>query len=132
MKCIKCNQDKPEGQFGKTREGGYKCWCKQCIREYRKEKNPQKYKRTKPTKYEEKLEVRKQTIQEQKDRARQQTALAIKQGRLIKPNKCSKCGKEGRVEAHHPDYFKPLAVQWLCKSCHNKVPRQYMKDINLH
>jgi ribosomal protein S27AE len=33
---------------------------------------------------------------------------------------CEKCG-ESKVEMHHPDYTKPLAVQWLCKRCHTDL-----------
>jgi len=49
-------------------------------------------------------------------------AMAIKKGTLIRPSQCSKCLKHnsevGKIEAHHPDYNKPLEVQWLCKKCH--------------
>lgn len=47
---------------------------------------------------------------------------AIKSGRLIKPNKCSVCGKTNcKIQGHHRDYDKPLKVDWLCISCHVKV-----------
>lgn len=43
---------------------------------------------------------------------------AIRTGRLIRPSQCVDCGHSGRIEGHHPDYSKPLEVQWLCKPCH--------------
>lgn len=44
------------------------------------------------------------------------TGNAIRDGRLI-PQPCEKCGAE-KVEAHHDDYSKPLAVRWLCRRHH--------------
>lgn len=43
---------------------------------------------------------------------------ALKTGELVKCP-CEHCGKfDGRLDAHHPDYSKPLAVIWLCRRCH--------------
>lgn len=43
---------------------------------------------------------------------------AIKEGRLVRPQRCEKCGKRRKTVAHHEDYSKPLEVKWLCYSCH--------------
>jgi hypothetical protein len=48
---------------------------------------------------------------------------AVKSGRLIRPNHCSKCGVICKPEGHHEDYSKPLEVQWLCRRCHLEVER---------
>jgi len=48
--------------------------------------------------------------------ARDLTNKAIKQGRLVK-KPCEKCRVE-KTEAHHTDYYKPLEVVWLCRTCH--------------
>ena len=43
----------------------------------------------------------------------------LKKG-LLTRRKCQWCGDE-RTEMHHPDYTKPLLVQWFCKSCHGTL-----------
>jgi hypothetical protein len=45
----------------------------------------------------------------------------VKAGRIVKPTKCSRCGKPAppnRIHGHHDDYDKPLEVRWLCPPCH--------------
>jgi hypothetical protein len=43
---------------------------------------------------------------------------AILCGRIIKPNKCTRCPSTVNIQGHHPDYDKPLDVIWLCAICH--------------
>lgn len=48
--------------------------------------------------------------------ARRIAGNAKKDGRLIqKP--CVKCGSQ-KSQMHHPDYSKPLEIEWLCAACH--------------
>lgn len=50
------------------------------------------------------------------------TQIAIKEGVLI-VGPCEKCGattEQRKIAPHHKDYFKPLEVNWLCYSCHQK------------
>lgn len=49
---------------------------------------------------------------------------ALRDGRLTRPNKCESCGKSEKLQAHHDDYGKPLAVRWLCIPCHGKAHRK--------
>lgn len=51
-----------------------------------------------------------------KYRAHLDVQSALRRGLLTK-QPCEVCGKT-RVDAHHPDYRFPLAVQWLCRKCH--------------
>lgn len=46
------------------------------------------------------------------------TQKAIEDGKLIK-GPCEVCGTTKNIETHHPDYYKPLKVNWLCKSDHS-------------
>lgn len=41
---------------------------------------------------------------------------AVKTGKLVR-QPCEVCGKV-RTDGHHPDYNKPLSVQWLCRKHH--------------
>jgi len=54
---------------------------------------------------------------------------AIRDGKLLKPEKCSHCNKVVRLEGHHPDYRKPLWVIWLCNLCH-KIEHGRAKNVS--
>ena len=45
---------------------------------------------------------------------------AVRDKRVMKPDKCSECGATGRIHGHHEDYYEPLNVIWLCALCHAK------------
>lgn len=49
---------------------------------------------------------------------------AIKSGELVR-QACEHCGQsDGRLDAHHPDYSKPLAVVFLCRRCHTRLHKR--------
>ena len=54
-------------------------------------------------------------------RAQQRMSRLVRLGKIQRPAKCSQCGKEGYIRAHHNDYDKPLEVVWLCGTCHSKL-----------
>ena len=66
------------------------------------------------------LAVLKRYGQNNPDKRAAQTEVsnAIRSGRL-KKEACEVCNITGNVEAHHPDYSKPLDVKWLCVRHHN-------------
>ena len=38
------------------------------------------------------------------------------------PKKCQCCGAtDRRLAGHHPSYFRPLFVVWVCPKCHGKI-----------
>lgn len=55
---------------------------------------------------------------------------AIKSGKLIRAEKCMLCLSNEKIEAHHPDYNKPLDVVWVCQKCHRMLHRG-MKERNI-
>ncbi len=57
----------------------------------------------------------------QKVTARHLAKQAFKEGK-IKRQGCKTCGKF--AEMHHPDYSKPLEVEWLCHECHMQLHNQ--------
>jgi hypothetical protein len=54
--------------------------------------------------------------QRKKDIARSYAGVYFRRGK-IKRTPCKVCG-DPNSQMHHPDYSKPLAVEWLCKRCH--------------
>ncbi len=56
----------------------------------------------------------------EKMRARQKVYRAKKSGKLL-PQPCEICGTKENIQAHHPDYKKPLDVMWLCPDDHRKI-----------
>jgi hypothetical protein len=54
----------------------------------------------------------------EKTKARNLLNRAVLAGRVERPSACEECGSSGEIHAHHADYAKPLAVDWLCRLCH--------------
>ena len=55
-------------------------------------------------------------------RARTAVSNAIRDRRLVRPDRCSVEGcRASRIEAHHEDYDQQLVVVWLCKRHHRKA-----------
>ena len=56
------------------------------------------------------------------NRARNHLRYAVKSGKVKKPSRCEFKGcARTKLEAHHPDYSKPLTVLWGCRSHHRRL-----------
>ncbi len=59
-----------------------------------------------------------QATQHEKDSAGSIVRRLVRQGRIIRPDKCERCGADCSPVGHHEDYKEPKEVIWLCYSCH--------------
>ncbi|MBB3288760.1 MULTISPECIES: hypothetical protein [unclassified Rhizobium] len=50
---------------------------------------------------------------------------ALKRG-LIEKRPCQVCGSEDS-EAHHPDYDRPMLVEWYCRTHHKAEHRRLLE-----
>ena len=142
--CSKCNQDKPLIEFYTTSitEDGLQYLCKSCVadyyqtnktrickrmREYRKTRvgiveTRKRYMGTERGKELSRLASKKYRLKHpDRCEARKIVRRAIDSGELVRPTICPSCDTETFIESHHPDYSKPLEIEWLCNKCHNII-----------
>lgn len=140
--CKLCGATSDKAEFYK----GVNCRCKECHKEQvrlnRREKIEQyteyekmrfkrdpwrteeNKKRAKTPEYKIKfreMNKRRNAMHPDKRAANIMVGNAVRDGRLIKPLKCSRCGgipPRRQLHGHHKDYSKPLEVQWICSGCH--------------
>jgi hypothetical protein len=59
------------------------------------------------------------------DERQKRQARSAARRRIPLPETCGRCGESGRrIHRHHPDYAKPLVVQFLCPRCHSLTHRE--------
>jgi hypothetical protein len=74
-------------------------------------------------------EIRSHVSPEEGQRVCQLVRAAVRRGELKKPSICSWCGDDSQpIEAHHPDYNRPLMVVWICRPCHKKHTAMYASE----
>jgi len=131
--CFKCHRTLPldefykHGMMGDGRLGK----CKSCTREdvkahrlanvekaraYDRMRNRNDPKRKK-------MDLGKQRKKRAKEgtvyvQAHNAFARAVKAGKIIRPDHCSRCLVQCQPQGHHDDYNFPLDVMWLCPPCH--------------
>ncbi len=150
--CFKCQRELPLSGFYKHKQmaDGHLNKCKKCTKkdayQYRQDnlERIKKYDRNRPNAAERngkfkcaekerlkdpdarkrRAEIKKRWIENNviKRAAHIIAGNAVRDGKLIK-QPCEVCG-EVKVEAHHPDYEKPLGVNWLCTSCHVEIHKK--------
>lgn len=135
-RCRICGSEKPLDAFnrsGKSRDG-HDSRCRECSRGQQRE-----YRRKNPDKYRE-WEEGTGGVAQAKHAARQRrwraenrdkrhahraVEIALRSGRLVKPDACERCrAQASRIEAHHEDYTRRLDVQWLCVACHKATHKE--------
>lgn len=119
--CPRCDTTKPRSDFAKD-GSSVQSACKECKRarnrewfashRERKADRVAEYRATNPDKY----------------AAHRAVQNALRTGRIFKPSACVHCAATCILEAHHPDYSKPLEVLWLCRSCHRAVHNAERKE----
>lgn len=94
--------------------------CRSCNTERAK-----RYRQTKVGREKVQKAVRKSTLKHlHKQQARNKVRQAMQQGLIERPVSCEDCNTNlKQLDAHHPDYTKPLEVVWLCRSCHATLHR---------
>ena len=129
--CNTCKTDKEESEFHKrtASRDGLAAICKTCQRVYDKARANHAHRVEARAVYAQteegrlasnkaKAEYRKRNPE--KTRAHNILARTIRAGHMTRPQACTKCGKKGKVDAHHDDYSKALDVRWLCSACHSQ------------
>jgi hypothetical protein len=90
---------------GRKRLGAYsKAWA---------ERNPEKNRLIQ-------AQTKRRLYHKDRDRveAKRAVYVAVKAGKLVRSDHCSRCGLVCKPDGHHTDYKKYLEVEWLCKRCH--------------
>jgi hypothetical protein len=130
--CFKCGETKPLSDFYRHRMmgDGHLNKCKDCtrkdvrnhrqdnserVREYDRERSKLPHRRADHARRFQAFKVE----NPEKRAAHDAVAHALRAGNLAK-RPCAFCGSDGKVEAHHHDYSKPLDVTWLCCPCHRR------------
>lgn len=144
--CNKCGKDKPIEDFGlnRTAKDGRQHQCKACKVAYPLEwrrANPEKHQelmrcfRAKESTKEKERQYSREYNARHRDRlakarrewvarypekvaAHAAVERALKSGKLVRADSCERCGTSAALDGHHPDYSKPLEVEWLCRKCH--------------
>jgi hypothetical protein len=127
--CFKCFRTLPLDDFYRHSKmsDGHLNKCKDCTktdsRRHRWENIEQERARDRERPY----RISQSRVPPMRRKAQTAVGNAVRDGRLDRPDSCSRCGSDGsRIEGHHNDYSKPLDVVWLCVPCHRVVHGQTM------
>lgn len=120
-RCARCGEDKALTEYNHRVRRGKRYaqpYCKPCFLAYWHEwydKGGKKGFGEAKQRWREKYPER--------ERAHQIVTYALKTGRLVRGECMMRAfgGCRGKIQAHHPDYSKPLEVLWLCVAHHNEA-----------
>lgn len=128
-RCAKCGETKPCDEFAADRGAtdGLFRWCRSCAssnlrRWYRlnaeaKQARDAAWRAANPGYHTQHAKLYRQ-LHPARVAACNLLRTAIRNGTIVRPDSCEKCGCTCRPDAHHHDYSRPLDVAWLCRRCH--------------
>ena len=138
--CNKCNTTKSTKLFHNTKltKDKKSAYCKDCTKAYdvlyraknrdKKKRQDKAYSLTEKGKSSHNASTKKWNYNNAlKSKAHTLLNNSVRDGKIVKPNKCKECNNETNIQAHHEDYSKPLDVVWLCVSCH-KI--RHLKEVS--
>jgi ribosomal protein S27AE len=129
--CVRCGRIKPRTEF----KPDWHRVCRACYNiqqraEYKQDSAAREEAIRKCKEYDkahrEERKIRQRAYDKTRDplkkRAVRFAQRKIREGKIIRPNTCPRCGSTSRrIEAHHKDYSKPLEVEFLCSRCHKEM-----------
>jgi hypothetical protein len=86
---------------------------KKYYKEWRSKQGPRKW-----TDNQKKANIEYRKMFPEKVKCWEMVRAAMNRGEIKRADLCFKCGKPGKVEAHHKNYNFPLDIIWLCAFCH--------------
>ncbi len=144
--CFKCGESKPISEFYKhpMMADGHLGKCKNCNKKDTKEriervKHDPDWREKERARCRDKMNKRRALGLDKQDRGYQKrwqkrhpqkrsaqlaAYKAFKRGLILRDPVCSECKEDVPLQMHHPDYSKPLEIQWLCVKCHGKAHRK--------
>jgi hypothetical protein len=117
-RCSLCHKILPSKMFNYSRANydGLSSFCRRCSIEYKQ----QYYNQHRDEEYLRSCEYKRQ--HPERIKAYRICSEAIRKGIIVRPDKCSKCGKKGNIIAYYNNYINPLKdIDWLCISCHRQL-----------
>lgn len=128
-RCFRCERELPRTEFyvHPRMTDGLLGKCKACScadnranyaarREEKHAYDRARYQRPERRAYVRAAAKRKRARDPVRAKAWRDVSYAVRSGKLVR-RPCEVCGEQ-KVQAHHDDYTKPLAVRWLCFTCH--------------
>lgn len=131
-RCTTCDETKPLAEFhrDKNRSDGHGFRCKACQKAYTRQRYRDNREailasnRAWEAANRERMNLlhrERHKRDRKKVEARNEVRKARRNGVLSKPDVCEDCSAKVELQAHHPDYDRPLDVRWVCRDCHTSI-----------
>jgi hypothetical protein len=125
-KCPRCDEIKDLIEFQMIKISKWKLgvypYCKPCCRDIRMSLEAKKWGKSPESKAKRKISHQRYIEKYPEKRAARVKLNDYKRTyAYLRGKKCTICGSEKSIQAHHPDYNHPLQVVFLCHDCHVKL-----------